>query len=419
MSFSRERWISLFAAMVAAIFAGYSYSWSVYVNPLSQKYLWTTGAISIAYTLFMVLSAVFPIVLMRLRSKLKISQYILVGAIMYSAGLILSGFIQSSIYELYLYLGVLAGGGAGIIYVSLASYVVQLFPDKRGLAAGLYTACFSVGAFFWAPTASSITIATGDVSLAFRYLGFLFFVVIAISSRFMYEIPEGYAGEAINEVTVKKAAPVIVAVTETRTIDLFKSPIFYVVWIMYVCGLISGLMILSLGSPIVQGSLGYSAAQAAVVVGLFALASTFGRLFWGWASDKIGRMNVLTTIGGLTCLSMWVLSTIKTEFIFFIAILVVPMCYGAYASTLSPTVVETFGIKYFTGNYNILYTAFAFAAMIGPQVITYIKVSSGGYQGAFVCAVGFAAAAVVMSFVYRILLKREKEKKSSIHLTQS
>lgn len=410
MDFSQKRWISLFAAMICALFAGVIYTWSVYVIPLSNKYHWTTAAISFAYTLNIIFSAIIPIVFSKLRAKIKISNYNFIGAVVYGAGMLLCSVIQGSIWELYLYFGVLVGGGIGFIYVSLVSYVVQLFPDKRGLAAGLYTAAYGCAALIWAPAASNIIISSGDVSNAFRYLGIIMTAVVMIGTRFLYDIPAGWTPPVKELPAGKPAAPASKPVLEKNTMELFSSPLFYVTWIMFICGLISGSMILALGSPIIQGSIGYTAAQAAVIVGFFAVAQTFGRLFWGWLSDIISRMNVVTTVGLLTVLAMFLLATVKAEALFLTAILIVPMAYGAYASMLSPTTVETFGPKYFPSNYNVLFTAFAFAALIGPQLVAYIKSSSGGYQGAFVWAVGFATAAILLSFVYRYLAKMEREK---------
>jgi len=414
MDFAQKRWISLIAAMVCALFAGVIYTWSVYVIPLSKLFGWSTASISLAYTINIIFSALIPIMFVKVRAKMSIANYNLLGAFVFGAGMLLCSVMQGSIWELYLYFGVLVGGGIGFIYVSLVSYVVQLFPDKRGLAAGLYTAAYGCAALLWAPWASRIIQSTGDPLHAFRTLGIIMTVVIIIGTRFLSDIPAGWAGVAAKETVNKPAKPAIKAVAEKNTIELFSSPLFYVLIIMFTCGLISGSMILSLGSPILQGTLGYTPAKAAVIVGFFAVAQTFGRLFWGWLSDAIGRMNVVTSVGILTVLALLVLILIKAEALYIIAILIVPMAYGAYASMLSPTTVETFGSKHFASNYNVMFYAFAFAALIGPQLVAYFKGKPGGYESAFVWAVGFASIAIILSFVYRSLADKERAKNAAI-----
>lgn len=414
MDFAKKRWIALIAAMICALFAGVIYTWSVYVIPLSNKYHWSTAEISFAYTLNIIFSAIIPIVFAKIRAKMKISNYNLIGAFVYGAGMLYLSVMRGSIWELYFGFGVLVGGGIGFIYVSLVSYVVQLFPDKKGLAAGLYTAAYGAAALIWAPLANSITQSTGDVSMAFRYLGLIMTAVVIVGTRFLFDIPAGWTGPSTSQVSENAAKPAAGPVSQKSTMEMLASPLFYVTWIMFIFGLISGSMILALGSPILQGSLGWTATKAALIVGFFAVAQTVGRLFWGWLSDLIGRMNVISIVGGITVIAMFLLTYVRAETLYIIAILCVPMAYGAYASMLSPTTAETFGPKSFPNNYNVMFTAFAFAALIGPQLVAYIKKTSGGYQGAFIYAVIFAAIAILLSFAYRHLAKKEREKNIAI-----
>ncbi len=395
------------ASMVCAIFIGIIYSWSVYVNPLVGKYGWTAAETSIAYTINMVFSALVPILVSRLRARLRIRHYCMIGAFVYGGGVILCGFIQSSVIEVYLYFGVLAGGGIGFIYLSLASYVVQLFPDRRGLAAGLYTASYGLAAILWAPAARYIMSNFGDVSTAFIYVGTIMTTVLMVATRFLYEVPAGWRGEPAR-VNSRIAAAQATAISEKSPRELLSTPTYYVIVTMYTCGLISGAMVLSLGAPIIEESLNFSPEKAAIVVGLFALASAGGRLFWGLMSDLLGRLNVLVILGAITCSCMVVLANINDEFIFLICLLAIPMCYGAYAATLSPVAVETFGAQHFTMNYNMLFIAFGLSALVGPQVTAYVKSSSGGYQGAFFYATIFAGIAVLMAVVLKFIIRAQR-----------
>lgn len=403
-----RRWIALIASMVCALFVGVIYTWSVYVNPLSRLFGWSVGSISLAYTINIIVQAFIPVLFIKLRAKLGISNYNLLGAIVFGSGMLLCGQMKGSIWELYLYFGVLVGGGTGFIYVSLVSYVVQLFPDRRGLAAGMFTASFGSAALLWAPWANNIIQTTGSPLNAFRTLGIIMSVVIIIASRFLFTVPVESTGNLVKDNDGKQAKFATPAISEKTPVELFFSPLFYVLIIMFTSGLISGSMILSMGSPILQGSLGYTSSEAAVIVGFFAVAQTIGRLLFGWLSDAIGRMNVVTSIGFLTVLALLVLIFVKTEELYIVAILIVPMAYGAYASMLAPTTIETFGGKHFVSNYNVLFYAFAFAALIGPQIVSCYKGAPGGFGNAFIIAVVFAALAIALSFVFRFLVKKEK-----------
>jgi len=404
MDFRKKRWIALGAAMMSALLVGVIYSFSVYVNPLVEKFGWSKGSVSLAYTLNIVFTAVVPLCCAKLRAKLKISQYCLIGGLLYSAGIILCGYMQSSVYEFYLYFGVLTGAGIGFVYTSLATYVVQMFPDRKGMAAGLYTACYGCAPFFWAPLASYLIINKG-LETAFFYLGIFFFVGLLIVTRLLFEIPEGFSNALIKSQSAKPEAP---SVYEKTPRELLTTPLFYVVMVLYTCGMSSGSMALGLGSPILQSSLGYTAEKAAIVVGFFAIASATGRLFWGFLSDKIGRPNVLICLCIITAASMIVLSITGAEFLFIPAIMLIPFCYGAYACTISPATVECFGQKNFTMNYTMVFQVFAFAAVIGPQVIAISELLTGGFQAAFIVAVVLAVVGLFMGFILRSAVNRSR-----------
>src|SRR5258708_19727947 len=69
----------------------------------------------------------------------------LVGSVLIFLGWTLGGIFAKSVFHLYIYYGVLAGTGCGIIYIATVANAVKWFPGKRGLAAGLTAAGFGGG----------------------------------------------------------------------------------------------------------------------------------------------------------------------------------------------------------------------------------------------------------------------------------
>ena len=78
--------------------------------------------------------------------KFGIRKLMTFGAICIALGWVLGGTIAKSPLDLYIYYGVIAGTGAGIIYISCVANAVKWFPDRRGLAVGLTAAGFGGGA---------------------------------------------------------------------------------------------------------------------------------------------------------------------------------------------------------------------------------------------------------------------------------
>ena len=78
--------------------------------------------------------------------KFGIRKLMTLGAVLIALGWVLGGTIATSPLHLYIYYGVIAGTGAGIIYISCVANAVKWFPDRRGLAVGLTAAGFGGGA---------------------------------------------------------------------------------------------------------------------------------------------------------------------------------------------------------------------------------------------------------------------------------
>ena len=82
----------------------------------------------------------------------------IIGAVLIFLGWVLSGTIATSPFHLYIFYGVSAGTGAGIIYIATVANAIKWFPDRRGLAAGLTAAGFGGGsALTLIPINASIT----------------------------------------------------------------------------------------------------------------------------------------------------------------------------------------------------------------------------------------------------------------------
>ena len=158
-NFKTKRWICFLAALLICVCAGFGYSWSVLQGPIVEKFGWKEGAASLTFTITVVCSTMSPLLFGAIIQKISTRKCILIGAVLFGGGLLLAG-MMTSLWQLYVFFGVLSGLGCGFIYPSLMAYVVKLFPDKSGLASGLGTAAYGSGAIIWAPTAAALIAET-------------------------------------------------------------------------------------------------------------------------------------------------------------------------------------------------------------------------------------------------------------------
>src|SRR6266513_972361 len=179
-----SRWWQLgFGIVCMVMIANLQYGWTLFVNPIDQKYHWRRAAIQVAFTIF-VLTETW---LVPLEGYLidKFGPRVMVcgsGALVAIAWVINS--YANSLFLLYL--GAAVGGiGAGVIYGASVGNALKWFPDRRGLAAGLTAAGFGAGsALTVIPIANMI--ATSGYEAAFWWFGIgqgVVVIVIALLLR--------------------------------------------------------------------------------------------------------------------------------------------------------------------------------------------------------------------------------------------
>src|SRR5215468_22943 len=138
------RWGQLiFGIICMVMIANLQYGWTLFVNPIDQKYHWGRAAIQVAFTIFVLTETwLVPIegyLIDRFGPRIMISG---------SGVLVAIAWVINSMADslALLYLGAAIGGiGAGVIYGGSVGNALKWFPDRRGLAAGLTAAGFGAG----------------------------------------------------------------------------------------------------------------------------------------------------------------------------------------------------------------------------------------------------------------------------------
>src|SRR5260370_25238139 len=131
---SAYRWGQLtFGIICMVMIANLQYGWTLFVNPIDQKYHWGRAAIQVAFTIFVLTETwLVPIegyLIDKFGPRIMISGS---GVLVAIAWVINS--VADSLFLLYL--GAAIGGiGAGVIYGGSGGKSLQGVPDVRGLAA--------------------------------------------------------------------------------------------------------------------------------------------------------------------------------------------------------------------------------------------------------------------------------------------
>ena len=164
---------------------------------------------------------------------------------------LLGGF-ASSIPQLYLFYGILAGAGAGTIYPACLPTALKWFPDKSGSISGLVQAGASCGPFIMSPIAQWL-ISTYGAQMACRILAVVFLIGVGAVAWMIVPCPEGWLPEGW---TPTAAQAKELNVKNYNIPQMVKTPVFWVMLIMFIFANAAGTMMVSATSPIVKNVFG-------------------------------------------------------------------------------------------------------------------------------------------------------------------
>ena len=119
-------------------------AFGVFIEPLEQTFQWSQGSITLAYAISSVATALASPVAGWLGDRYGARKAMVVGTAMFLLGMLLTGFINT-IWELYLYFGVLLGVAQAIFLVPLIPAAMFWFRRHLGVGMGLIMASWGLG----------------------------------------------------------------------------------------------------------------------------------------------------------------------------------------------------------------------------------------------------------------------------------
>ncbi len=393
-----NRWWRVIGGLSMNLALGSLYAWSVFVAPLEKEFKWHRADTSTVFTIAVVVFALTFIVAGRLQDKFGPFFISLTGGVLVSVGFFLCAFTHSLTY-LFICFGVIGGLGNGFGYATPIPVMSKWFPDKRGLAVGLAVAGYGGGSAIFGPLAASYLIPSFGWRTTFQVLGVIFFVMTIFGAFLLKNPPAGYKPEGWTPAATSKA----VATTYDFTPgEMLRTPTFYFMWIAYAFGCAAGLMVISQLVPFAKsvGIPSTTLAAFGLVVG--AAGNAMGRIFSGWMSDHLGRINVLRLMIGISMVAMPILYKVGGNVAgLFVMLFIVYWCYGTQLSVNGAAAADFWGTKNVGINYGLLFTAWGVAGLLGGRIGGKLFDKYHNYQMAFYTAAVLAAVALLAEFMAR------------------
>ena len=383
-----SRWWRLAGGVLMNLALGTLYAWSVFVAPLESQFGWKRADTSMVFTIAVSVFALSFVVAGRIQDKYGPLPCSLAGGVLVSLGFYLCAYTTSLSY-LYVCFGVIGGLGNGFGYATPIPVMAKWFPDKRGLAVGLAVGGYGAGSAIFGPLAQLKLIPAYGLPATFQILGAIFLLMTMIGAVLLQNPPvqkHPSGGSAAS-------AQVLVA-REFTPGEMLRTRTFYLMWVAYAFGCSAGLMVISQLVPFAK-SVGIAAAALStmtLVVGAF--GNALGRILSGWMSDRLGRINVLRTMIGISVVAMPALYAAGSNVaLLYAAVFVVYWCYGTQISVNGVAASDFWGTKNAGINYGVLFTAWGVAGIIGPRIGGVLYDRYHDYQAAFYTAAVLAAVA--------------------------
>jgi OFA family oxalate/formate antiporter-like MFS transporter len=218
-----NRWVQLVLGIICmAMIANLQYGWTLFVNPMHDKMGWTKAAIQVAFSVFVLTETWLVPVEGWAMDKFGPRPVVMFGGILAAIAWVLNS-MASSLEMLY-FAAVIGGVGAGCVYGTCVGNALKLFPDKRGLAAGLTAAGFGAGAAITVIPISHMVQSAG-YQQAFFSFGLIQGGVILVLALFLVRAPLKAAVAAISKVNP-------LSQHNYTSKEMLKTPVF---WLLYVC----------------------------------------------------------------------------------------------------------------------------------------------------------------------------------------
>ncbi|MEV0166870.1 sugar phosphate permease [Nonomuraea fuscirosea] len=336
-------WYVAAVAFVAILgSAGFRATPGVLITPLQEEFGWTTGTISLAVSINLVLYGLTAPFAAALMDRFGMRRVVAVALLLIAAGSGLTVLMTAS-WQLLLFWGVLVGLGTGSMALVFAATVVdRWFVRHRGLVTGVLTAAGATGQLVFLPVLAQLAQGPGwrfaSLTVAAAALAVVPFVWWLLRDRpedvgttALGADPDAVRTEPPAKVNAAvRAVSVLVSAARTR-------PFWLLAGGFAICGASTNGLVGTHFIPAAHdhGMAEPVAAGLLAVIGIFDIAGTVAS---GWLSDRIDPKVLLGVYYGLRGLSLMVLpglfaATAEPSMLIFI------IFYGLdWVATVPPTV---------------------------------------------------------------------------------
>lgn len=384
-----------------AIVFGARLSFQVFFVALIEDFGWsrasTAGVFSVSMIVFSLTAVPFGWLLDRIGPRKLFST----GAMLFAAGLLMSGWVSTQ-WQLYFWYGLVASLGITILGLSnYATIIARWFRRKRGTAMGLAFAGTGIGTLVIIPLTERWITAWGWRAAMAGQAALLMAIVLPLSA-FVLRLrpaelglyPDGDAPSLAPD--PRRNKPAALSAGNWSLGQAIRTPAFWLLLVASFGGLFS-LRMLTVHQVAAAVDVGFDRFFAAAVMGFSGGIVVLAFIGWGLLADRIGRRRafvVSSVTMGAAIVTLLIIHDASQVWLLYLYAILFGLGEGSRSSLLTAIMSDTFPgdsvgrINGFVG------MAFGAGAATGSWLAGYLFDLTGSYAPALWVSLGITALSV-------------------------
>jgi MFS family permease len=378
-------------------------SFGIFFAPLVHEFGWSRASVASAASLSFLVHGIGSIFNGRLNDRIG-PRLIMTGCGLLMGGgyMLMSGL--DSLWEIYLFYGLIVGVGVSGTDVVLLSTVARWFHARRGIMSGIVKVGTGLGMVI-APLFITLILSRFSWRTTFFILGVIILIAYVILAQFLVrdpalkiQYPDNVKPHQATGAKLYEEGVSFRDALRTRQFWFLCLIVLFVVSCTYT-------IMMHIVPHAIDG--GITPAKAATVLSTVGGMSILGRLVMGAAADRIGTKKALMISFSLLFIALSFLPWAKALWMLYIFAVIQGFAHGGVFALMSPTVAEFFG----TRAHGVIFGAVIFSATIGgaigPFGAGYLFDVTNTYRVVFLTLAGVSLVALILTATLTPLVRKK------------
>jgi MFS family permease len=377
---------------IMAMWAPY-YAFGVFFKPVLTELGWTRALTSGAFSLAMITHGLLAIIMGTLNDKFGPRMVITLSGCLLGLGYSLMSLVNT-VWQLYLFYGVIIGAGMGGAFVPHVSTVARWFVKRRSLMTGIVAAGTGIGILV-GPLIATQLVSIYDWRVSYIIMGGSAWLVIVLIAQLLRRDPAQVGQQPYGESEGEQSGLGL----EAKSFSLKEALHTKQFWLFGgLCFSFGFCLFTSIVHVVPYATdLGISAAGAANIMVTIGVLSIVGKVVLGGAGDRIGNKQALIISFTLWSLAYSWLLIATEEWMLYLFAAAFGIAYGGNSTSQSPLVARLFGLSSHGLIFGVLGLAVAAGGALGPFIAGYMFDATGSYQSAFMLCVIIGIVGVILT----------------------